>query len=103
MRGRCASIILSRIFSGPIDTSPFSPIWINPHLSLLTRRLPSFEDGCHKNTNRYSAEVTRPGADPAASQGRDRPRIDIGKNRCRCLTLRVAPEFQDCEPLADRL
>jgi hypothetical protein len=30
---------LSRIFSGPMDTSPFNPIWIKPHLSLATAKL----------------------------------------------------------------
>ena len=34
-----ASIIKSRIFSGDIVPSPFKPIWISPHFTLLIRFL----------------------------------------------------------------
>src|SRR5262245_59003630 len=34
MNGTCASRMRSRICSGRIETSPLSPIWIKPHLSL---------------------------------------------------------------------
>jgi hypothetical protein len=91
---------LSRIFSGPIDTLALpAPSGSIRHLSLFfTRRLPSSRMGVTKHKPVFSGSNECRRAIPRRACGRViETSIDIGKNRCRCLTLRVAPEFQDCE------